>query len=135
MKQILALACTCVLAALPLARAMASDIPAPADTNTDTAAPNTNFGGNGIVAVSNAVALQFVNGPWNEKTVTAASSVVNAPTAVALNDFSSLGAETSQVAGTIAKVKALRRPAITLSTAICRHGRETAPVLREITQP
>lgn len=109
MKQIvLALTCTCVLAVLPFAPAAASDIPAAADTNTDTAAPTTNFGSNGIVALSsartvlmrfdqakieqavgghallkikvlvaknasNGVALQFVNGPWNEKTVTAAT--------------------------------------------------------------
>lgn len=106
MRQIvLALTCTCVLAALPFARAVATNIPVAADTNTDTAAPNTNFGSNGIVALSsartvlmrfdqakieqavgghallkikvlvaknatNGVALQFVNGPWDEKTVT-----------------------------------------------------------------
>jgi hypothetical protein len=102
------LALSCVLTALLCVRAEATDIPAIADTNTDTAAPNTNFGSNGIVALSsartvlmrfdqakieqavggqallrvkvlvaknatNGVALQFVNGPWNEKTVTAAT--------------------------------------------------------------
>jgi hypothetical protein len=107
MKRIV-LALAWILTALPLARAVAADIPAIADTNTDTAAPNTNFGSNGIVALStartvllrfdqakieqavgahallkikvlvaknasNAVALQMVNGPWNEKTVTAAT--------------------------------------------------------------
>jgi hypothetical protein len=107
MKRML-LALSCILTALLCARAEAADIPAIADTNTDTAAPTTNFGSNGIVALSsartvlmrfdqakieqavgghallkikvlvaknatNGVALQFVNGPWNEKTVTAAT--------------------------------------------------------------
>ena len=53
MKRVI-LTLAALVAAFPLASAVAADIPVVADTNTDTAAPNNNLGSNGIVAVSNA---------------------------------------------------------------------------------